>query len=918
MVSYVLRFTDEAASAHDRVGGKGANLGLLTQAGFPVPPGFTVTTDAYAEFLHHGDLGEAIVTRVASLDYDRADELERVTGEIRRLVTDHPLPESIADGIVSAYDELGSDSYVAVRSSGTAEDLAEASFAGLHDTYLDIRGVDAVLDAVRRCWASLWTARATSYRRTMGFDATTGIAVVVQRMVSSEVAGVLFTANPMTAETDEIVVNASWGLGEAIVSGITTPDEYTVAHSDLRVKEKLLGSKERQVVREPRTGVGTVEQSVPEEQRVRFTLSDEQVAVLGDLGRRVQQHYGGFPQDIEWGYAEGQFHLLQSRPVTGVELSWDADCEDWQWMPEVDDDTVFTRNWSDEVWTGGVTPLMYSYRARGYTRAFETGAQTWGHPALGTIRPFRYYRGGAYYNANFDAAFTKATAWPQFRPMLLANIPPAWHQELVEAPFSVASYLRLHARCRLLDPAHGLTTWWDTLRRYLYDSFEIAAGPSDDELRAMSDRQLKAAIQKQADLESQYIVDVWTGFFVHFRDAMGALATLVAKWYTGPNSTAFVDLITGAPEKSAAMIETEALWQLAQTIRASPTLRTTFEEREGSAFFEAAGGSAEGREFLARYQEFLADHGHRGHADRDLIFTRRVEDPGVDYRALRAFMSAVEGSDPGVSEARVEQRRLDVVAEVRANIAAKSFGWARVAIFDMVLGYVIPLLKARDDQRHWVDRVTYSVKRGFLELSRRCVERGRLEREREVYFLTQRECFDVLDGVGNLRLLRAKIAGRERNFDRIDAGERSNPMYLQRGRDADFELDRVPGEELPENMFRGTGTSGGQIEGTARVVKHLSDIGRVRHGEILVVHATDPGWTPVFLVVAGIIVETGGMLAHASCLSREYGMPCVHLPKAMALVADGARVRINGDTGVVEIVTDPARSEDLGEELAAI
>jgi pyruvate,water dikinase len=902
MSTYILRFTDDGADAHAAVGGKGANLSRLTTAGFPVPAGFTVTTDAYATFLDTQGLRDRVIAMIEALSFDRADELERVTAEIRALICSHELPPQLTETITSAYAELGEDVFVAVRSSGTAEDLSDASFAGLHDTYLDIRGADAVLDAVRRCWASLWTARAASYRNTQGFASTHGIAVVVQRMVASDVSGVMFTANPMTAATDEIVIDSSWGLGEAIVSGITTPDEFTVSHRDLRVKDKVLGSKEKQVIRDPVTGAGTVEEEVPAADRERFTLTDDQVAELADLGRRVQHYYGEFPQDTEWGCADGSFFLLQARPVTGVELSWDADCEDWQWTAEADDDTVWTRSWADEVWTGAITPLMYSCRCPGYTRGSAHAQEIWGHPDLAMMRLFRYHRGGGFYNADFDAEWNKVAGWPQFRPMLLANIAPTRHREVLDAPFSPLHYLKIHARCLALDPSQGVTTWWDTL--------DAARGPSDEEWRRMSDDQLKLAIQKQVDLEVQYIVDVWSGFMMHFRDVMCALATMVGGWYTGANPNAFIDLITGAPEKSAAMIETDALWDLALEIRASDELRRMFAEHEGRAFFDAARGTEAGREWLAKYEPFLAEHGHRGHADRDLIYTRRAEDPGVDYRALQAFLAADAGSDPAAGEVRVEQRRQEVVADVRANIRSRAFGGARVAAFDVVLNYIIRILKLRDDQRHYVDRLTFAIKRGFLELSRRCHERGYFQDDRDVFFLTRRENFEVLDGIANMPLAKAKIAGRRRNFDRLNQGETHNPMYLVRGRDADHELLSAPGEELPEGMFRGMGTSNGQAEGTARVVKDLGDIGRVRQGEILIVNATDPGWTPVFLVVAGIVVETGGMLAHASCLSREYGMPCVHLPRAMSLIPDGARVRIDGDTGAIELVSD-------GTEIAA-
>ncbi|MGH7963050.1 MAG: PEP/pyruvate-binding domain-containing protein, partial [Candidatus Binatia bacterium] len=320
-------FADPQATDLSQVGGKGANLGRLTQAGFVVPPGFVVGTTAYAA--HIEGLKGQIADLLGTVNYNDPEKLEASVSEIRSWITTAKMPSAVADEIARAYEKLGGDLYVAVRSSGTAEDLIGASFAGLHDTYLDIRGRDQVIDAVKRCWASLWTARAAFYRHTQGFDHfSTSIAVVVQTMVESEVSGVMFTGNPINAATDQIVINASWGLGEAVVSGIVTPDEFIVRHKDLKVLNRTLGMKEVQIVRDADTGNGTIKEIVPERRRTVFTLSPEQVTALAEIGRRIQAAYEGFPQDIEWAYQAGKFYVLQARPITGVEFSWDADVTD--------------------------------------------------------------------------------------------------------------------------------------------------------------------------------------------------------------------------------------------------------------------------------------------------------------------------------------------------------------------------------------------------------------------------------------------------------------------------------------------------------------------------------------------------------------------------------------------------------------
>jgi pyruvate,water dikinase len=232
----VVWLTDPEAVDTGLVGGKGANLAVLTQASFPVPPGFCVTTGAYVSFLESGRLNSELLRLAGKLEYDNADQMDEVTGRIRDLISTTDMPVGLVAAIEQSYGQIGAECYVAVRSSGTAEDLADASFAGLHDTFLDVRGAKQVVEAVRSCWASMWTARATLYRHSKGLDhAAVAISVVVQQMVDSEISGVVFTGNPLTTATDEMVINASFGLGEAIVQGLVTPDEYTVKTATMKV-----------------------------------------------------------------------------------------------------------------------------------------------------------------------------------------------------------------------------------------------------------------------------------------------------------------------------------------------------------------------------------------------------------------------------------------------------------------------------------------------------------------------------------------------------------------------------------------------------------------------------------------------------------------------------------------------------------
>ena len=302
-------------------GGKGASLGSLIGAGFPVPGGFVVSTDAYAAFLAANDLQPLIDGILEGLDFGNPEQVERESTRIRDRIVASELHEPLANAMRDAYRALGHDPFVAVRSSGTAEDLAGASFAGQHDTWLDIRGGRALLDAVRRCWASMWTGRALAYRHGRGFDEEElSIAVVVQIMVDADVSGVMFVGNPMTARADEIVVNASWGLGEAVVSGLVNPDDYILDAKTGSPKTRRLGDKALTIRRSDAPEGGTVQEPTDLALRQRPTLTDRQLKELAALGVSVTNYYDGVPQDVEWALSGGRFHLLQSRPVTGVDF----------------------------------------------------------------------------------------------------------------------------------------------------------------------------------------------------------------------------------------------------------------------------------------------------------------------------------------------------------------------------------------------------------------------------------------------------------------------------------------------------------------------------------------------------------------------------------------------------------------------
>jgi pyruvate,water dikinase len=422
------------------VGGKGANLGELVRAELPVPPAFCVTTEAYRQFLEGNELLPTILSELEGLNYESHADIEARARGIRERILSAPVATAIEQAVLAAYarleSERGPGCLVSVRSSATAEDLPGMSFAGQQDTYLNIGGGAGVLEHVQRCWASLWTDRAIAYRRQQGFrHEDVLLAVVVQEMFPSQVSGILFTANPVTSNPDELFLNSSWGLGEAVVSGRVDPDQFIVDRRSLRVKEREIHDKRVMTARRA-DGHGSTEAEVPEEKRLTPSLTDSQIAELAALGLRIEEHYG-FPQDVEWGLADGRFAVLQAREITAADLDFGIDLEAWQ-SPEArasltDERWVWSRAYSDEVQTGSTTPLFYTdIQPRMTNQKINSMLWTdteeclgWGPERFRDIPYFRWYCARAYYNL----------AWERERIRMF--IPPFARDEEALWPFPV-------------------------------------------------------------------------------------------------------------------------------------------------------------------------------------------------------------------------------------------------------------------------------------------------------------------------------------------------------------------------------------------------------------------------------------------------------------------------------------------------
>src|SRR5581483_1102267 len=421
--------------------------------------------------------------------------------------------------------------------------------------------------------------------------------------------------------------------------------------------------------------------------------------------------------------------------------------------------------------------------------------------------------------------------WKGFRSARLYWTPDAWRDEVLNAPFSYSTYLRMWARMHLLEPNmrwNGMLTQiehWRTNRR------PDAEGLREDALRTLSDEELIRYCEQQVAFESEWNAIVTPGFFIYYPELMNILAAMVTKWYTGANQQAFIELVSGSDEQTDTLLENAALSGFAERIRTSTRLSELFGRHENGAFFAALRADRDNdecRKFLADYETFLHEYGHRGHADRDLFYPRRDEDPALDYQAFKIMLSGPP-VDFEAKEHAVNRRRAATYQEVSANIAASPLGQFKASLFGFVYRLLHRFIPNRDRERaNPGDLLNMSQKRGYREIGRRMVERGQLADELDVLYLTRWELYPWFRRTEpNVRLLEAKLAARKRDVLRFEAKEVQQPMWIRDGKPVDLSL----GGSEDNGGLSGVGTSPGTITGIARVVPRLSDIGRVGHNE---------------------------------------------------------------------------------------
>ncbi|MGO9318702.1 MAG: PEP/pyruvate-binding domain-containing protein [Terracidiphilus sp.] len=862
--SSILLSLDSPEATLERVGGKGASLARMVAAGLPVPPGFHITTAAYRRFVDENQLAEKIHSVAAEAQGGDPAALERASEQIQELFAQGKMPGEIAAMIEERYIEMGADLPVAVRSSATAEDLPGMSFAGQLETYLNVRGGDEVIDAVRRCWASLWTGRAIGYRARQGIrPEEVSMAVVVQQLIPADAAGVLFTANPMTGARDELMINAAWGLGEAIVSGRVTPDTIVIDKQTGAIASEEIASKEVMTVRSPE---GTREEPVPAGRRKRAALEPAQAAELARLGIKIEQLYGQ-PMDIEWAMCDGRIFIVQARPVTALPEAHAA--LDWK-VPRKG--ARYFRQSVAELLPEPLSPLFETLALPLWneaTRQIMIEALGPGCASMGLV-PIHEY---VYYEMPLSARQTVGLLFSfLMRGRTLARM---WRRAVPHW----ANDVRPHY-------AQAGSEWTGR---------DLAATPSP-ELLAGAQRIVAAAA-------SYYVsVQLVLGPPVMSEALFTAVYNHLIKRKSDPPAMTFLLGFDNLPIRAEKSLYDLAMWARGDDELAGYLARSSGKEI-AAAYESQLSPIANGerwREFSAR----LAEHLNRfGHAVYDLDFAKSVpaDAPASLLETVKYFIAGKVRS-PYERQAAATAAREKAAASLQARL-----GWLRRGLFRRVLGWAQRSAPLREDSLADVGLGWPALRRILREVGRRMVAAGAIAERDEVFWLKWEEveaAAHALDASQPVEDYRRAIAERRETWRREHSVTPPVVLPLKGGaRILGLDLSNMMparSSQAAGNTIKGIGASPGRVTGPACVIHGPEEFEQMKPGDILVAKITTPAWTPLFALASGIVTDVGGPLSHSSIVAREYGVPAVlGTGVSTQRIRSGQHITVDGDGGVV-------------------
>ncbi|MFF8597049.1 rifamycin-inactivating phosphotransferase [Streptomyces sp. NPDC015220] len=861
---YVTDLAEVARSQVAVVGGKAAHLGELSRIeGIRVPAGFCVTTDAFRRVVAHVPSIDEQLDELARVDPDDREVIRTLGARLRRAVEGAAVPGDVAEAITRALARFGEQAAYAVRSSATAEDLPTASFAGQQDTYLNVVGPAAVLEHVSRCWASLFTERAITYRLRRGIDhRTVRMAVVVQRMVFPEASGILFTADPVTGHRKTATVDAGFGLGEALVSGLMVPDEFKVR--DGEIVDKTIVTKQRAVHALP-TG-GTRDVAVDARQQGQPALADAQVVRLARLGRRIEAHFGR-PQDIEWCLAGDDFHIVQSRPITTLFP-----------VPEADDQDnhVYVSVGHQQMMTDAMKPLGLSlWRMTAMVPMQEAGGRLFvditprlAAPTSRAALLDMMGRGDPLITDALQTLLDRDDFIPSLPDTGPAGPPPGGARAPIDTDAALVTELveRSEASVAALER--------DIRMKSGPELFDFLLVAFEDHKRVLGDPLSIQVIT--AGMEATW----WLND--HLRGWLGEKNAADTLTLSAPgNITSEMGL---------------ALMDVADAVRPHPEVVAFLQAVDDEDFLDDLAKLPGGPEARDAIEAYLLRYGMRCVGEIDITRPRWREQPAA---LVPAILDNVRNFPPGAAARRFEEGRRKALRkeqDVLSRLRALPGGERKADETKRMIDRVRTFIGYREYPKYGIVSRYFVYKRALLAEAERLVRAGVLAEKEDSFYLT----FQELHEAARSHRVDAELIRRRK--DAFGAYQALTPPRVLTS-DGEAVTGAYRRDDAPPGALLGLPVSAGTVEGRARVILDMTQAD-LEEGDILVTVYTDPSWSPLFVGIAGLVTEVGGLMTHGAVIAREYGLPAVvGVEKATLSIQDGQRIRVHGTDGYIELLS---------------
>jgi len=866
------------------IGPKALSLIRLRRIGLTVPPGFIIIAGAFREHLEQNKLHTHVKTAVDELAKAESHTKEELLSALAATIVEAPLAEAIRQEIEEQYNKLGAD-FVAVRSSGTAEDLPGHSFAGQYDTYLGISNWDDCIEAVKKCWASLWTLRAYEYRQKNGFDhLTINMAVIVQSLIDADTSGVMFTVDPVKDSRSSIIIEACFGLGEALVSGKVTPDRFIVSKKRLKVLSSTISEKkiERTIDRN-----GLVEEkSIPEERSSVCCLEKKHAVRLAKFARKIETEFGS-PQDIEWAIRKNKIFLLQSRPITALppEKSWEQR-QIWCCNPakEVIPDvaTPMTVSVIDAMLDGFIDPIF---------RLLCTDRGD--HPVYGLVA------GRIYFNANIWGTVLRYLPGPKDLDYMAATGSHKGLQQVVEG-------LRNAVEEDLPDMKFGRFKFYLKIPLVIIGMLRNTPKRGQRILTMIEAKNENWSRINPANMTTEEIGTCCREIMTDFKGLMshvlylfsmiGALPILdmlCSKWLPEGdiNSGSLLAGVGGMVDATAGL----DIWRLAAAADSQKEVKELIlSNNEWRTIEDKLSETDSGREFLAEWNRFMLMHGHHCRGELELYNKRWSETPDYILKFIRSHITQMDKIDPvqKFDKVAIERRQLEKQCRKQIKNPIKRL------IFNHILIRAQNGSVFRENIKSEVIKLLTTMRKLLIQLGKRLEEKDILKNEDDIFFLRYEEILPLIQGNTDFDIHEVIIA-RRTEYDKNSSVTPPDTVF---GR---FDPDNYVPEAIDEQAqeLKGLGVSPGTATGKARVILRADTDEQLLAGEILVAPFTDPGWTPYFVPAAAIVMDEGGVISHGSIVAREYGIPAVvNVGSATKIIKTGQKIQVDGNRGLVRIL----------------